>query len=719
MQPTERARYRVTLGLILVFVLSSCAGHRARREEAAQFEADYAQERSILGKTGRSAAMLQLATWRDARSGVREIEVLTRHPDPVVRAEAHRSLGLVGDASAWSAVTAGLFDEAVEVRVAAAFAMSLVWGWPMTKLSARQLHEEMAWQLEAARSTYGMRGDLETVDALTMVMAELLAEPESPWSLSPPGVGPTDRDFFALATRCRAFKLAGLPPPKAVALPLGVETDLQPSLVYYLSQCGPGEVPEGSGEVPEGSGEVRDYLVRATRSEEADARVWAWRAVALLPVEQGLSVLNERSGGPQDLRTELAVLRAASRMGAPAREGIIAGLSSEDRTLAGEAARLLGSSRSSEARDALISWLKPEERLAGPLAVRRLRSLQALSGSETLSGELRVDLQEVEAARGSGDPMVQRAALGLAVSLAVRAAADGRLDRLLADAEASSDRALSIEVASALSDRVEGMVEGRLLGLLGSSDPIVAAIAVKGLSDREGEHVTQRLVDRWETAQDPDQWELREALARTLARRDGLPVQLLLAFKSDQNPHVRMAYFEATAEGSDRARLGPPPQERPLGELEDALFSVGDVTGATVRTSRGELELLLLPAVAAGAVSNFVQLAESGFYNGQVFHRVIPDFVVQTGDPIGNGWGGPGWTIRDEFSPLPFVRGALGMARSGKDSAGSQWFITQSRQPHLDRHYTLFGQLVSGWDVLDDIQLGDRLESITIHRRMR
>ena len=143
---------------------------------------------------------------------------------------------------------------------------------------------------------------------------------------------------------------------------------------------------------------------------------------------------------------------------------------------------------------------------------------------------------------------------------------------------------------------------------------------------------------------------------------------------------------------------------------------MGDVRSATETTSAGDLELLLFPQVAPGAVSNFVQLAESGFYDEVVFHRVVADFVVQTGDPTGTGWGGPGYTIRDEFSEAPFLRGSLGMARSAKDTAGSQWFITHSRQPHLDRHYTHFGQLVSGWDVLDAIEVGDRVQSITIHR---
>ena len=129
------------------------------------------------------------------------------------------------------------------------------------------------------------------------------------------------------------------------------------------------------------------------------------------------------------------------------------------------------------------------------------------------------------------------------------------------------------------------------------------------------------------------------------------------------------------------------------------------------------MEFLLFPELAPGAVANFVALAERGFYEGILFHRVVPDFVVQAGDPFGIGWGGPGYTIRDEFSDRPYLRGSLGMARSQPDTAGSQWFVTHSRQPHLDRHYTLFGQMVTGWTVLDELSVGDQIKGITIHRK--
>ena len=110
---------------------------------------------------------------------------------------------------------------------------------------------------------------------------------------------------------------------------------------------------------------------------------------------------------------------------------------------------------------------------------------------------------------------------------------------------------------------------------------------------------------------------------------------------------------------------------------------------------------------------NFLQLTNQSFFNGLEFHRVIPDFVVQTGDPRGDGWGGPGYTIRDELNRMPFERGVLGRASAGPDTAGSQFFIALSRQPHLDGLYTSFGRVIHGMEVLDAIIQGDRIVTVT------
>lgn len=133
-----------------------------------------------------------------------------------------------------------------------------------------------------------------------------------------------------------------------------------------------------------------------------------------------------------------------------------------------------------------------------------------------------------------------------------------------------------------------------------------------------------------------------------------------------------------------------------------------------VETTRGSFEAGLFPDAAPMTVESFVSLARAGFFDGTTIHRVVPDFVVQAGDPRGDGTGGPGYAIRDELNPIPYVRGRLGMALSGPDTGGSQWFVALSRQPHLDGGYTVFGEVTSGIEVVDRIEQNDRLLSVRV-----
>ena len=128
------------------------------------------------------------------------------------------------------------------------------------------------------------------------------------------------------------------------------------------------------------------------------------------------------------------------------------------------------------------------------------------------------------------------------------------------------------------------------------------------------------------------------------------------------------------------------------------------MTTATLHTSRGPIELELLPADAPKAVDNFVTLSQQGFFDGLTFHRVIPDFMIQGGCPRGDGTGGPGYTFEDEPNGQRVVRGALAMANAGPDTNGSQFFIvTADACPWLDGKHTVFGRVVEGMDVVDSI----------------
>jgi len=113
-------------------------------------------------------------------------------------------------------------------------------------------------------------------------------------------------------------------------------------------------------------------------------------------------------------------------------------------------------------------------------------------------------------------------------------------------------------------------------------------------------------------------------------------------------------------------------------------------------------------------VETFITLARKKFFDGLTFHRVVGDFVAQGGDPRSDGEGGPGFTIRDELSQRPYLRGTVGMALDWADTAGSQFFITHSPQPHLDGRYTVFGRVVSGMEIVDQLQPWDVIRRVIV-----
>jgi len=137
---------------------------------------------------------------------------------------------------------------------------------------------------------------------------------------------------------------------------------------------------------------------------------------------------------------------------------------------------------------------------------------------------------------------------------------------------------------------------------------------------------------------------------------------------------------------------------------------------ATIKTNKGDIELELYDQRAPKTVNNFVTLTEKGFYDGLTFHRVIPDFMIQTGCPQGTGTGGPGYTFEDEFHPE--LRhdgpGVLSMANAGPNTNGSQFFITHVPCPWLDGKHAVFGRVRSGQDVVDAIAKGDTMEKVSV-----
>lgn len=146
----------------------------------------------------------------------------------------------------------------------------------------------------------------------------------------------------------------------------------------------------------------------------------------------------------------------------------------------------------------------------------------------------------------------------------------------------------------------------------------------------------------------------------------------------------------------------------------DVVTEISKGAKTMIETSRGLIEIELLIEEAPGSVENFVSLARSGFYENLTFHRVVPNFVIQAGCPRGDGYGSSDGVIRSEFSTQKYGTGYVGMASAGKDTEGSQWFITHSPTPHLDGAYTIFGRVTKGMEVVNKIEVGDRITSIKL-----
>ena len=133
-----------------------------------------------------------------------------------------------------------------------------------------------------------------------------------------------------------------------------------------------------------------------------------------------------------------------------------------------------------------------------------------------------------------------------------------------------------------------------------------------------------------------------------------------------------------------------------------------------IKTNKGDIHLDLNPAEAPMTVNNFVTLARDGYYDGVTFHRVVPRFVIQGGDPTGTGSGGPGYKFKDEAVKRPYKAGTVAMANAGPHTNGSQFFICPEDQPGLPPNYTIFGDTVAGMDVVRNIRVGDVMQSVTI-----
>src|SRR5512146_1749365 len=371
--------------------------------------------------------------------------------------------------------------------------------------------------------------------------------------------------------------------------------------------------------------------------------------------------------------------------------------------------------------------------LGGSAAVDALRR-QATSTTYALRRQAIVALAQADSAAGVA---------AASAALASEGGGDGRW------------RSVAAEAFAAAGDRA------RLESLLADGDGRVVAQALQGLTDVVADSDTV-LIARARLLLDHADPAVRSVAADILGRRPAVADvdRLVAAYRraaNDPFDDARLSAVRALAEIAASGSAGklkvldafvgatPRPDDYLVRRLADARFpdaaeawgDVGIATGkpdadyrevvrryllpsvlgqpnpqVSIETDRGTIPLELLPAQAPLTVALFLDLVDRHYFDGQHWHRVVPNFVAQAGDPRGDGWGGPGTVLRDEVNPLRYGTGSVGMALSGPDTGGSQFFITFSAQPHLDGTYTIFGRVSGDVRVLQQVAQGDRIRSI-------
>jgi cyclophilin family peptidyl-prolyl cis-trans isomerase/HEAT repeat protein len=296
--------------------------------------------------------------------------------------------------------------------------------------------------------------------------------------------------------------------------------------------------------------------------------------------------------------------------------------------------------------------------------------------------------------------------------------ADVAVDRLKPMLDDPDKRVVASVVESLARLRAPGLPE-LLPAQLKSPDEGVRIAAARAIGQAKIAGGAAALRDAYAAWSDPALHEARQAALTALARFPSAEsldtVKAALADKDwalrlraaalmhDLDPSFDTAHAIRPADGSSSAPYDSP-------EVVDPQVS----PHAFIETAKGTIEFEFTVLDAPQTVQNFIALARRGYFNGLQVHRVVPNFVVQDGDPRGDGSGGPGYTIRDELNDRPFVRGTVGMALSGPDTGGSQFFIMHSPAPHLDAKYTVFGKVVSGMDVVDKIAPMDVIERVRV-----
>jgi cyclophilin family peptidyl-prolyl cis-trans isomerase/HEAT repeat protein len=385
-----------------------------------------------------------------------------------------------------------------------------------------------------------------------------------------------------------------------------------------------------------------------------------------------------------------------------------------------------------------LTKLVTDRAITGPLRLEAMTALSTLIDARGIDLLLDLVTDPVPAVRGSAfaalarlEPMTFLSVLAsleadpdwtVRVSVATglgSLTAEQGVPRLTVMLQDRDGRVVPATLNALVAAKAGGM-DKVLLDRLKSDDFAVRAAAATGLAEIKAPGAVQPLIEAYRASAGGDvTYVARAAVLGALAKLDPAAARpLLQEALMDRDWAVRVRARSLLAEqgvtGVDDA-MRPAVAGQPVDSPEWRAIAVPPFSPRVfIDTDKGTVELELAVLDAPLTVANFMTLARKGFFTGIPIHRVVPDFVVQDGDPRGDGEGGPGYTIRDEINQRPYLRGTVGMALDWQDTGGSQFFITHSPQPHLDGRYTVFGHVVNGMEVVDRLVPGDVLRRVRV-----
>lgn len=674
---------RLSAGLLAVLVWS-CATGGAR------------QVSDRPDPLSRLETLARILTLEDSRSlGDGAIQGFLQHEDAAVRRRAALAAGRIGDPLAVPRLMQRLKDPEAEVRRAAAFALGLMGDAEGAPALLAALDDPDAATRGRASEALGRIGQMSAGPAIAAAFRKALP-PGSAAPLRIRGDDPGRADDPWVELRLHLVALARLNDAASLAAAV-LDSDSTPLVDWWVSVWAATRVADSR---------LAPILRAATTAEDPYIRSLAARGLGALKDPSQLGMLRALVDD-RDPVVAREALRALGAIGAAEGAALAAAhIDSPNLALRREALLALA------ALPSLARW-RPRvmDNVGHPDPWIRSAAWPAL---------IRMDAEEVGIVLSTTGPdadwRVRQAVAGaLADTLGERAAPF--LLPMLKDADAR----VIPGVLSALA-RARGQ-DGvpTLLDHVENPDMGIRTAAVEGLSSLEkgaGRSFTEAFARAYDASLGDPDVEARTAIVDAAAKNDAEESRTLLRRIAGSDPSRAIRQRAMSA----RSRGFAPPEEAALRPADARrLVSVYDPNARALYsphvlmvTRHGTIELVLDVVDAPLTSLSFVRLAQSGFFNGLSFHRVAPGFVVQGGDPRGDGYGGPGSTLRCEYSQRPFGRGALGMALSGKDTGGSQFFITLEPQPHLDGSYTQFGQVLSGLEVVEKIRPGDLIDRIDV-----